>query len=79
MGLVRIKNLENNFLMPQLPVKNRSHRVKSYSSPLNSLVAVVVGVLLLLIAGGVLWLSNAHVMPPTQKTELAIPDERIPH
>ena len=44
----------------------------------QSLVAVIVGVLLLVVAGGALWLSNARVMPPTQKTELAIPDERIP-
>lgn len=45
----------------------------------NSLVAVIAGVLLLIIAGGALWLSNAHIMPPTQKMELAVPDERIPH
>jgi len=45
----------------------------------QSLVAVIAGLLLLVIAGGTLWLSNAHVMPLTQKTELAIPDERIPH
>lgn len=51
----------------------------SESSNTNSLIAVVAGVLLLLVAGGALWLSNAHIMPPIQKTELAIPDERIPH
>jgi hypothetical protein len=45
----------------------------------QSLVAVIAGILLLIVAGGVLWLSNAHVMPTTQKTEMAIPDERIPH
>ena len=45
----------------------------------QSLIAVIIGILLLIIAGGALWLSNAHVMPPVQKTELAIPDERIPH
>ena len=43
--------------------------MKSQSPPLNSLIAVFVGLLLLLVAGGVLWLSNAHVMPPTQKTK----------
>ncbi len=48
-------------------------------TPINSLVAVGAGVLLLIIVGGALWLSNAHVMPPTQKMELAVPDERIPH
>ena len=45
----------------------------------QSLIAVIVGILLLIIAGGALWLSNAHVVPPVQKTELVIPDERIPH
>ena len=45
----------------------------------QSLIAVIIGILLLILAGGALWLSNAHVMPPVQKTELAIPDERIPH
>ena len=56
-------------------------RLDSQEALMNSqsLVAVVTGVLLLIMAGGVLWLSNAHVMPPTQKIELTIPDERIPH
>ena len=45
----------------------------------QSLIAVIVGILLLIIAGGALWLSNAHVVPPVQKTELVIPDERLPH
>lgn len=53
--------------------------MNSESSHTNSLVAVIVGVLLLFIAGGALWVSNAHIMPSTQKMELAIPDERIPH
>ncbi|MDE1900451.1 MAG: hypothetical protein KGI37_02260 [Alphaproteobacteria bacterium] len=44
----------------------------------RSFVAVVAGFLLLVVAGGALWLSNAHVMPQTQKMELAIPDARIP-
>ena len=44
----------------------------------QSLIAVVAGVLLLIVAGGALWLSNANIMPPQQKTELAVPDERIP-
>jgi hypothetical protein len=52
--------------------------VNSDKSHSQSLIAVVAGILLLIIAGGALWLSNAHIMPPTQKTELAIPDERIP-
>jgi hypothetical protein len=45
----------------------------------QSLVAVIAGILLLIIAGGALFLSNAHIMPPTQKTELTIPDARIPN
>lgn len=44
----------------------------------QSLVAVIGGFLLLAIAGGALWLSNAHIMPPTQKVELVVPDERLP-
>jgi hypothetical protein len=44
----------------------------------QSYVAVVAGILLLVIAGGALWLSNARVMPPAQKVELVIPDERLP-
>ncbi|MDE2029731.1 MAG: hypothetical protein KGI97_04105 [Alphaproteobacteria bacterium] len=45
----------------------------------QSLIAVAAGLLLLLIAGGVLWLSDVHVMPPSHKMELTIPDARIPH
>lgn len=44
----------------------------------QTVIALIAGCLLLIIGGGALWLSNANVMPPTQKTELAIPDERIP-
>ena len=51
----------------------------SQSSRPNSLVAVIAGLLLLVIAGGALWLSHARVMPPAQKVEMTIPDERIPH
>lgn len=43
----------------------------------QSLVAVVAGFLLFIVAGVTLWLSNAHIMPPVQKTEMAISDERI--
>lgn len=44
----------------------------------QSMVAVGTGFLLLIIAGGALWLSNAHIMPQTQKMELVVPDERLP-
>lgn len=44
----------------------------------QSIVAVCAGFLLLVMAGGALWLSNAHIMPPTQKMELVVPDERLP-
>lgn len=44
----------------------------------QSFVAVIAGFLLLVIAFGTLWLSNARVMPPEQKMELVVPDERLP-
>jgi hypothetical protein len=34
--------------------------------------------LLIVIAGGLVWLSHSSMMPPTQKVEQAIPDDRIP-
>lgn len=44
----------------------------------QSLVAVAAGFLLLVIAGGALWLSDARIMPPVEKVELVVPDERLP-
>ena len=44
----------------------------------QSYVAVTLGFLLLVIACGTLWLSNARIMPEQQKMELVVPDERLP-
>ncbi|MDD3030471.1 MAG: hypothetical protein PHS57_09415 [Alphaproteobacteria bacterium] len=44
----------------------------------QSLVAVAVGFLLLLVACGALWLSNAQIMPSSEKVEMVVPDERLP-
>ena len=44
----------------------------------QSYVAVTIGFLLLIMACGTLWLSNAHIMPSSQKMELVVPDERLP-
>ena len=45
----------------------------------QSFIAVTAGFLLLVMACGTLWLSNANIMPPTKKMELVVPDERLPH
>jgi len=45
----------------------------------QSFIAVAAGFLLLVVACGTLWLSNANIMPQTQKMELVVPDERLPH
>ena len=42
-------------------------------------IAVVLVFLLVVLAGGALWLANARMMPPVQKVEQLIPDDRIPH
>ncbi|MFA5041420.1 MAG: hypothetical protein WC464_07290 [Bdellovibrionales bacterium] len=44
----------------------------------QSHIAVIAGFLLLVMACGTLWLSNANIMPHTQKIDLVIPDERLP-
>ena len=45
----------------------------------QSLIAAIAVFLLLTIVCGALWLSNARIMPPAQKMELVVPDERLPH
>jgi hypothetical protein len=48
----------------------------------NKGMATIGGAILLLgllIAGGIMWLANAHVAPPAQTIEQTIPDDRIPH
>ncbi len=41
-------------------------------------VVLFLAILLLVVAGGLVWLSHSSMMPPTQKVEQAIPDDRIP-
>ncbi len=42
------------------------------------IVAIVAAVLLLVLAGGLVALAHAPMMPPVQKMEQAIPDDHIP-
>jgi hypothetical protein len=42
-------------------------------------IGIAVLVVALLVAGGVIWLANAHIAPPAQTIEQPIPDDRIPH
>jgi hypothetical protein len=42
-------------------------------------VTIGIAILAVLAGAGVLWVADAHVMPPTQKIEQTIPDDRIPH
>lgn len=41
-------------------------------------VVLFLAILLLVFAGGLVWLSHSSMMPPTQKVEQTIPDDRIP-
>lgn len=42
------------------------------------IVAMFLVILVIIVAGGLVWLSHSSMMPPTQKVEQAIPDDRIP-
>ena len=42
-------------------------------------IGIVALLCLLLAAGGIFWLANAPLMPPSQTVMQAIPDDRIPH
>jgi hypothetical protein len=44
----------------------------------GKIVGLILAVLLLVIVGGLVWLSHAPMMPPVQKMEQAIPDDHIP-
>ena len=42
-------------------------------------IALIIIILVLLgVAGGLVWLSKAPLMPPIEQTEQVIPDDRIP-
>jgi hypothetical protein len=43
----------------------------------NLTIGVVI-IILVLLAGGFLWLANSNMMPPTHAVEQAIPDDHIP-
>jgi hypothetical protein len=43
-------------------------------------IVMLIGIFgLAVIAGGLVWLAQAPIMPPVQKMEQAIPDDHIPH
>lgn len=42
------------------------------------IVVLILIILLVVGAGGLVWLSHSTMMPPTQKVEQAIPDDHIP-
>ena len=44
------------------------------------MIGLIAALLVLLVAGVVLWLGNANMAPPTpDHVKQAIPDDRIPH
>jgi hypothetical protein len=45
----------------------------------QTVTIVIIALVFILAAVGILWLGNAHVMPPTQTVTQPIPDDRIPH
>jgi hypothetical protein len=43
------------------------------------IVTTGAALLVILAVLGILWLANAHLMPPQQKIEQTIPDDHLPH
>ncbi len=41
-------------------------------------VVLILALFLVIAIGGLVWLSHSSMMPPTQKIEQTIPDDRIP-
>lgn len=42
-------------------------------------ILIVAFILVVVAIGGVIGLANAHLAPPTETVQQAIPDDRIPH
>ena len=40
---------------------------------------IALGLVLMVLVAGILWLATAPAMPPVQKIEQVLPDDHIPH